>query len=82
MVESGRLLEKDRIDASNEILSRRVPEKGRMSVSTENWYNSGNYSEKVESVRVPRNFPDEYLKMVESLSVPENCRIRPGTGKR
>ena len=42
---------------------------------------SGDYSEEVESVRVLRNFPDEYLKMVESVSVPKNCRIRVSTGK-
>ena len=82
MVESGRVLRKGRIRASTEILSRQVPEKGRMSVSTEKWYNSGNYSEKVESVRVPRNFPDEYLKRVELVSLPENGRIRATTWKR
>ena len=43
---------------------------------------SGRYREKVESVRVPRNFPDEYRKIVESGSVPENDRIRAITGKR
>ena len=70
MVESGGVLGKGRICSSTEILSRRVPEKDRISVSTEKWQNPGEYSEKVESVPVPKGFSDEYLKRVESVSVP------------
>ena len=65
--ESGRVLGKGRIRASIEKLSRRVPEKGRMSVSTEKWKNLGGYREKVESVRVLKIFPDEYRKRVKSV---------------
>ena len=65
-----------------EKLSVRVPKNGRIRVSTGKCENPGEYREKVESVRVPRNFPDEYRKMVESGSVPENDRIRVSTGKR
>ena len=82
MVESGRVLGKGGIGASTEKLSRRVPEKGRNSVSTEKWYNSGDYSEKVESVQEPTNISDEYLKNVELVSVTGNSRIRATTWKR
>ena len=51
--------------ASIEKVSQRVPEKGRMSVSTEKWKNRGEYQEKVESVRVSKNCPGEYRKGVE-----------------
>ena len=67
MVESGRLPGKGRIRTTIEKLSRRVSEKGRISVSTENWLNPGKYREKVESVRVPKNCTDEYRKRVESV---------------
>ena len=55
MVESGRVPGKGRIRAIIEKLSRRVPKNGRFSVSTEKWWNPGEYPEKVESVRVPKN---------------------------
>ena len=64
MVESGRVRGKDRIRASVEKLSRRVTEKGRICVSIEKWQNPGEYFEKVESVRVSKNLPDEYRKRV------------------
>ena len=67
MVESGRLPGKGRIRASTEKLSRRVSEKGRMSVSTEKWYNLGEYREKVESVPLLKNCPNEFTKRVESV---------------
>ena len=67
MVESWRLPGKGRIRTSVEKLSRGVPEKGRLCVSTEKWYNMGEYREKVESVRVSKTFPDEYQKRVESM---------------
>ena len=82
MVESGLVLGKGRIGARTENFSCRVPEKGRISVSTKKLYNPSEYGEKVESVRVPKNFPDEYLKSVESVSVPKNCSIQASTGKR
>ena len=48
MVEFRRVLGKCRIRASIEKVSRRVPEKGRICVSTEKWYNPGEYREKLE----------------------------------
>ena len=65
MAESGSVRGKIRIRASVEKLSRGVPEKGRTCVSTEKWRNRGQYGEKVESVRVSKNFPGEYRKKVE-----------------
>ena len=82
MVESGGVSGKGRIRASIEKLSGRVLKKGRISVSTGKWLNPGQYQEKVESERVSNNCPDEYRKMVESVFVPENGRIRASTGKR
>ena len=67
MVESGRVPGKGRIRPTIEKLSGRVSEKGRISVSTRNWWNPGEYREKVESVRVPKNYPDEYRKRVERV---------------
>ena len=65
MVESGRVPGIGRICAIIEKVSRRVPENGRMSMSTEKWKNPGEYREIVESVRVSKKCPDEYEKMVE-----------------
>ena len=67
MVESGRVPGKGRIHAIIEKMSGRVSEKGRISVSTRFWWNPSEYQEKIESVRVPKNCPDEYRKMVESV---------------
>ena len=67
MVESVRIPRKGRIRATIEKLSGRVSEKGRISVSTRNWQNPGDYREKVESVRVQKNYPNENLKRVESV---------------
>ena len=67
MVESGRVPGKGRIRASIKTLSGRVPKNGRISVSIGKWWNPGEYREKEESVRVSKNFPNEYQKMVESL---------------
>ena len=52
---------------SAEKLFRLVRKNGRMSVSTGTLLNPGEYREKVESVRVPKNCPDQYVKMVESV---------------
>ena len=52
MVESGEVLGQGRIDTSIEKLSPRVPEKGRIYVTAEKWYNPGEYLEKLEFVRV------------------------------
>ena len=57
MVEFGRVPGKSRIHLNIEKLSRRVPEKGRICVSTKEWQNPGEYREKVESVRVSKNSP-------------------------
>ena len=59
MVESGRVPKKGIIHASIEKRSRRVPKKGRINVSTKKWYNPGDYLEKVEFVRVPKNFHEK-----------------------
>ena len=82
MVESGRIPGRDRFRASTEKLSERVLDKGRMSISTQKWLNPGEYREKVESVRVPKNCPDEDLTRVESVSIPKNGSIRASTEKR
>ena len=63
----GRVSENGRIRASTKNLSGRVSEKGRMSVSTEKWYNLGEYREKVESVPLLKNCPNEFSKRVESV---------------
>ena len=65
MVEFGRLPGKGRIRATTEKLSGRVSKTDRISVSTRNWLNPGEYEERVESVRVPKECPDEYHKRVE-----------------
>ena len=82
MVESGRVPGKGRIRASTEKLSERVSEKGRISVSSENWLNPGEYQEKVESVPLLKNCPDEFQKGVVPMRVLENGGIRMITGKR
>ena len=84
MASSGSVPGKGRIRAIVEKLSRVVPKKGRIFVSTKIWKNPGQYSEKVESVRVSKNCPEEYRKgsnlceyqkMEESGSVPGKGRI-------
>ena len=60
MVESWRVPGKGRIRASIEKQSRQLPKKGRISVRTEKWYSTGEYLEKVESVRVSKNSLGEY----------------------
>ena len=82
MVESERVPRKGRFRASTKKLSGQVLDKDRMSISNQKWLNPGEYREKVEYVRVPKNCPDEYLSRVESVSVPRNGRIRASTGKR
>ena len=82
MVESKQGLGKGRIRASTEKLSGRVPEKGKISVSIEKWWNPGEYREKVQYVPLLNNCPDEFWKKIESVGVPENGRIRASTGKR
>ena len=67
MVESKRVPGKGRIRATIENLSGRVSEKGRISVSTRKWLNLGEYEENVESVRVPKIYPDGYRRRVESM---------------
>ena len=82
MIESGRVTGKGRFRASTEKLSELASKNGRFGVSTRNWYNPGEYREKVDSVRVPKNCPDEYLTRVESVSIPKNGTIPASTGKR
>ena len=64
MVEAGRVPGKGRFCATIEKLSERVWEKGRISVSTEKWLNPGEYREKVESLTLLKNYPDEFRKRV------------------
>ena len=45
-----------------EKLSGPVPKNGRFSVSARKLLNPGEYQQKVESVRVPKNCPDQYEK--------------------
>ena len=82
MASSGSVPGKGRIRASVKKFSRRVPENGRISVSTEKWYHPSHYRKKVESVRVSKKCLGEYQKMVESVGVPKNGIIRDSTGKR
>ena len=82
MVESRRVPGKGRIRVSTEKLSGRVTKNCRINVSTGKWENPGEYGEKVESVPVPKNCPDEYRKMIESMSVLEKGGFRASTGKR
>ena len=79
---SGRVPEKGRISVSIEKQSGQVPKTGGINVSTKKWYNSSEYWEKVESVRISKNCLDAYQKMVEAVCVPKNGRIRASTGKR
>ena len=67
MVEPGRVPGKGRIRASTEKLSGRVSKNGGISVTTGKWQNPGEYREKIESVRVPKNYSEEFQKMVESV---------------
>ena len=62
-------------------MSELVPEMGRISVSIEKRWNPGEYREKVESKRVSKICPEEYRKMVESVSIPKNGRIQENIGK-
>ena len=65
MIESGRVPGKGRIRASTVKLCERVLKNGRMRVSTGKWKDSGEYRDKVESVRVLKNCPNEYRKVEE-----------------
>ena len=72
MAESGRVPGKGKIRASIEKQSRLIPEKGRICVSTENWWNPSEYGDKVEFVRAS-------IKL--SQRVPEKGRIYVFTEK-
>ena len=67
MVNPGEYRENGRIRATIETLSARVSRKGRISVSTEKWENTGEYREKLESVPLLENCPDEFRKRIESV---------------
>ena len=84
MVESGRVPSKGRICASTKKLCERAPKNGTISVSTAKWQNSGEYREKIESVRIQKNGRisvstgkwynlGEYRKKVESMRASKNC---------
>ena len=53
--------------ATFEKLYGRVLEKSRISVSTRNWWNLGEYREKVESMPLLKNCADEFRKRVERV---------------
>ena len=65
IVESRLVTAKAGIRASTEKLSGPIRENGRISVSTEKLLNHGDYRQKLESVRVPKNCPDQDGKFVE-----------------
>ena len=67
MVESGGVPGKGIIRSSTEKLFERIPKNGRISVSNEKGYNPGEYRDKVESVPLLKNCPDEFRKSVESV---------------
>ena len=58
-----------------------IRKNGWISVRTEKLFNPGDYRQKLESVRVPKNCPDQFEKMVEPMWVPKHCSIRATTGK-
>ena len=82
MVDSRRVSRKGRIHVSTKKLSYRLPENGRISVCVGKWWTQGEYREKVESMRVPKNCPGDYWKRVESVRLPDNGRLRATTWKR
>ena len=82
MVASRRVLGKGRIPASIEIVSRQVPEKGRISVSTGKRWNPCEYPKSVWASIEKGSNQREYRKMEESVSVRKNGRIRASTRKR
>ena len=59
IVVSGPVSAKGGIRASTEKLSGPVRKNGRISASTEKLLNPGQYRQNVESVRVPKNCPDQ-----------------------
>ena len=67
MAESERVPGKGKIPASIDKLSRRILEKDRMCVTIKKWMNADDYGEKLESLGVSKNLPDEYRKRVESV---------------
>ena len=67
LLNPGEYREKGGIRESTLKLSGRVPKNGRIGVSIGKLLNPGEYQENVESVRVPKNCPDEYRKTVESV---------------
>ena len=84
MIEYGREPGKAKIRAGTEKLSRRVSKMGRICVSTEKWWNPGEYRKMAESLRVSKTVPTstgkgsnlcEYRKIMESGRVPEKNRI-------
>ena len=76
MVKSKRVQVKDGIHASTEKLSGPVRKNGRMSVSTEALLNPGENRQTMESVRVPKNCPDQYEKMVDQSEDRNNFESR------
>ena len=66
MAESEALPGASGIRASTEKLIGQVSEKGRIRVKTDKWEKPGDWQDKVESVRVPKNRPIGHGKRVES----------------
>ena len=67
LFESRRVPAKDGIRASTKKHYGPERKNGRMCVSTGTLLNPGEYRQKVESVRVPKNCLDQFRKMVESV---------------
>ena len=82
VVESVRVPRKGKIPASIEKLFGWVPEKGSNQCEYRKMEESEWVPEKVESVRVSKNYSDDYRKSVQSVWVPKNGRIRASTRKR
>ena len=81
MVESVWVPKNCWIRANTEKLSGPVRKNCRISVSTEKLLNPGDHRQKTESVRVPKNCPDQFGKIFESVWVPEHCWIQASNGK-
>ena len=90
MVESGRVPAKGRISASIERMSRRIAEKGRIYVSTENGRIRDSTGKKENPCEYRKTVPTsiekgsnlcEYRKMEEYGRVPGKSRIRASIEK-
>ena len=86
LFESRRVPAKDGIRASTEKLSEQVRKNGRINGTTEKLLNPGEYRQKMKSVWVPKNHPDQYEKngwmSVSTGTLFESRRVRAKDGIR